>query len=125
MARIYLICPVRAATPKQVELMTAYVQVLESRGHIVHFPHRDVDQHDRDVNICRRHRAAMFALGAYDEVHVWLDEGKTLSSGEHFDLGMAYMLDQFVAELKFVVVNGPLPQTTYKSFTNLLRSLTK
>ncbi len=91
--KCYLICPVRKATPQQVSDMEAYVDALESTGeYSFHLPHRDVNQTNDDggVRICMEHADAM--LGCH-EIHVWLDQYGGLSTGSHFDLGMAYMLN--------------------------------
>lgn len=81
---IYIICPVRNGTPDEI---TEYVESLEREGHSVHFPPRDVDQDDpTGARICREHRDYMKIA---DRVDVFWD---VMSSGSHFDLGMAYGL---------------------------------
>lgn len=107
--RIYIICPVRKAG-SEIDLVSAYVADLESQGHVVHYPPRDVDQTDDGVGlrICQHHRDAMEKA---DEVHVWWNPDST---GSHFDFGMAYALHKPV-----VVVNSP-NRTPNKSYTNIL-----
>ena len=84
---IYIICPVRCASPSDVEMWRAYADALRSEGHVVHFPPDDAPQDDpTGAEICRVHRDAMVAA---DEVHVFWD---SWSYGSHFDLGMAYAL---------------------------------
>lgn len=86
---VYLICPVRRCTPEVRAEMDGYVANLERLGYEVHYPPRDVDQSNDDggVRICIEHLDAMLGV---DEVHIWWDNE---SSGSHFDLGMAYMLN--------------------------------
>ena len=107
--KIYVICPVRRAGD-EVSTVSAYVSKLESEGHIVHYPPRDVDQTDDGIglSICQHHRAAMEEA---DEVHVWWDYEST---GSHFDFGMAYALHKPI-----FVVNNP-NRTPNKSYTNIL-----
>lgn len=131
MKLIYLICPVRRATDEQMDGMRAYVETLEANGYIVHWPPRDVDQSNDDggVRICREHRD--FLLGC-DEVHVWMEDDGGMSTGSHFDLGMAYMLDAMRRSiinrrdppLKFIIANPErLSDCKEKSFVHVLRSL--
>lgn len=123
MAKIYLICPVRQATEADRAAMDKYVADLEAKGHGVHLPHRDVNQQNTDggSRICRAHRLAMTDC---DEIHVWVKPDGKISEGEHFDLGMAYMLN-LIGEfpMKFRICGNPLPRTPYNSFTNVLKDL--
>jgi hypothetical protein len=105
--------------------MEGYVEGLELQGHEVHLPHRDVDQTNDDggVRICLEHRKSMLDC---DEVHVWIRPDGTISEGEHFDLGMAFMLtspDLPGPNIKFKTCGHPLPRTPHKSFTNVLKVL--
>ena len=87
--KIFLICPVR--TPDDKEYADWVVDRLERQGHTVHYPPRDVDQTDDGVGleIVRAHRKAMLET---DEIHViW----NPASTGSHFDLGSAFMLQAF------------------------------
>lgn len=118
MAHIYLICPVRQATPEQRAQLDKYVERLETEGHVVHYPPRDVDQSNDDgaLRICQEHRDAMLLC---DQVHVWWDNA---SMGCHFDLGMAYMLATTGEwPIEFVLANpAETPPLASKSFQNLL-----
>lgn len=113
----------------------AYVAELEQQGHEVHLPLRDVDQTNDDggVRICMEHLTALLNIVRSDdpskrcqgEVHVWIQNDGTLSEGEHFDFGMAFMFSWWHKGVKFVIANGPLRKTAHKSFTNLLLEMAK
>lgn len=123
MSRIYLISPVRQATEADRVAMDEYVRGLEAQGHEVHLPHRDVDQSNDDggLRIVKAHRLAMAQA---DEIHVWVKPDGTISEGEHFDLGMAYMMQLFADwPVRFRLCGNPLPRTEHKSFTNVLKDL--
>ena len=108
--KIYLICSVRNADSASKKEADAYVVQLESKGHTVHYPPRDVDQTDDGIgfNICNTHRKAIIEC---DEVHVlWNKE----SIGSHFDFGMAFALNK-----KIVVANG-IERSKNKSYGNVL-----
>jgi hypothetical protein len=93
--KIYLICPVRNITEQQSEEIKKYVELLELDGHEVHYPPRDVNQNDETgYNICVAHRFAMINC---DRVDIFWD---VRSSGSHFDLGMAFVLDKEVKLVK-------------------------
>jgi len=83
--KIYLICSVRNASEKERKAQERYVRRLESLGHKVHYPPRDVDQKDETgINICLAHK---HAIGCSTEVRaIWNPE----SEGSVFDLGMAF-----------------------------------
>jgi len=117
--KVYLVCPVTNCSLDVKTQMDAYVADLESRGYDVHYPPRDVCQDaDRSVEyICETHVEAMLDC---DEVHVWWDPN---SKGSHFDLGMAYMLNQY-GPLKFVLANE-YAETPHRSYGNLLRNLAR
>ncbi len=88
MSRIYLVCPVRQATPEQTAAIREYVAKLEAQGHCVHWPARDTVQED-DTNgwqVCEENARAIIEA---DEVHVWWDPR---SQGSVFDLGIAWAL---------------------------------
>lgn len=125
MRKIYLICPVRLATKKELKAMTEYVENLEeTQEYRVHFPPRDADQTNdgeaASLRICHTHREAMRNC---DEIHVWLTQKRCLSTGSIFDLGMAFMIAR-VRPVEFVVANPPVRLTKEKSIENLLRMLT-
>ncbi len=113
--RIFLICPVR--TPDDKEYADWAVDRLERQGHEVHYPPRDVDQTDDGVGfeIVKAHRRAMLEA---DEIHViWNPE----STGSHFDLGSAFMLQAFKrVPIRIVRV---FESTDHKSFGNVLKTL--
>jgi hypothetical protein len=107
---VYIICPVRMLTEDVKAQMDAYVAGLESFGHQVHYPPRDVDQTDPvGTHIVRAHRKAMRKATA---VHVYWDAS---SFGSHVDLGMAIALGKPIQ-----LINDP-PRTPHKSYTNVLR----
>jgi hypothetical protein len=107
---IYVICPVRNLKAGELAVLKGHVAEQERQGHNVHFPPRDVDQSDPiGWHIACAHRAAMRTA---DEVHIlWNVE----SYGEHFDVGMAFILDK-----KLVFIQEP-DATPQKSYTNVLR----
>lgn len=127
--RIYLICPVRQCTPEQKKEIDQYVEALETQGHWVHYPPRDVDQTNDDggLRICREHRTAMLTC---NEVHVWWDPRST---GSHFDLGMAFMLQEILLILRIlgisqerslrIVSANEIPDEVEKSFSSVLRGI--
>lgn len=108
---IFMICPVRNATPEMQEGIEAEVGFLESQGHIVYYPARDTNQLDgTGLRICKDNRSA---IEAADEVHIIWD-GK--STGSLFDLGMAFALRK-----KIVPVFGKFPtMSDGKSFQNMV-----
>ncbi len=114
--RIFLICPVRGATPDELSMMEKYVQGLESSGHVVHWPPRDTDQRDPiGLRICGDNRQAIVDA---NEVHVWWSP---TSMGSLFDLGMAFALEK-----KIVLANfDRVERTPNKSFSNVLLELAK
>ena len=107
--RVYLVCPVRNATPEQTAEIKAYVEGLEANGYLVHWPARDTIQEDETNGwqVCEQNGEAI--MGA-DEVHVWWDPK---SQGSMFDLGMAWMLrlieewsgTSWSCDQKFVLAN--------------------
>lgn len=111
--RIFLISSVRNRSARTDKFLDSYVESLESKGYVVHYPKRDVDQTDDGcgLKICQAHRKAMKKA---DEVHVlWnLD-----SKGSHFDFGMAFM-----AEKKIRLIHIP-KATPQKSYGNVLIKL--
>jgi len=114
--RVYLICPVRHCSDEVRAKIDAYVQSLENKGYIVHYPPRDVKQTETTEHaICEAHARAMLVS---DEVHAWWDP---TSLGSHFDFGMAYMLFHMWGK-KFVLANNP-PITKTRSYGNYFRKL--
>jgi hypothetical protein len=118
--KIYLICAVRDQKDSIKQRIDEYVDQLESQGHFVHYPPRDVDQRDDGLglNILEAHRNAMLQS---DEVHVWWDEE---SKGSHFDLGMAWLLKVYRPEIRIKYVIRP-QKTSHKSFNNVFIYLTE
>jgi len=109
--KIFMICPVRNATPQMRENILAEVEHLESLGHSVHYPARDTKQDDpTGLSICKANRAA---IEAADEIHViWDGE----STGSIFDLGVAFALRK-----KVVPVVGRFPRMSNgKSIQNMV-----
>ena len=119
MSYIYLICPVRNRTKEDISFADDYVADLEEKGHIVHYPPRDVCQDDNGIgiSICEQHRDAMLKA---QECHVIWDVN---SIGSHMDLGMAYVL-QKANGMKIKLVNK-VEKTSHKSYTNVLIELDK
>ena len=112
---VYLICPVRNVTTEQKQFLDDYVAKLESRNYVVHYPPRDVDQSMDGNKICEAHRESMIEC---DECHVYFDAAST---GSHFDLGMAYVM-QALHGTKIILIND-LEKTPHKSYTNFLIEL--
>jgi hypothetical protein len=85
--KIYLICPVRNASPEYSRAAGNYVAQLESLGRQFYWPARDTDQSDpTGLRICKDNRSA---IEAADVVHViWVGQ----SQGSLFDLGIAFAL---------------------------------
>jgi nucleoside 2-deoxyribosyltransferase len=106
--RIFVIGPVRAATLEERLTMQWHVECLESWGNIVHLPHRDTNQKETGLNICREN---LDAIRKADEVHVFFTPG---SSGTHFDLGMAFALGKKIKVIETV------EYTPGKSFANMI-----
>lgn len=111
---VYLICPVRGVTDEEKAHLDCYVIGLEAGGrYSVHYPPRDVDQTLSGPVISEKHRNAM---NRADEIHVyWNPESK----GSHFDLGMAYVLQQWLGK-KVVVVNIVQPSSNGKTYADVL-----
>jgi nucleoside 2-deoxyribosyltransferase len=109
--KIYLVCPVRYATPEFSQAAGSYVAQLESQGYQVYWPARDTDQVDpTGLRICKDNR---HAIEAADEVHVIWDG---FSQGSIFDLGIAFALRK-----QIVPVTGCFPsRTTGKSIQNMV-----
>ena len=110
--KIYLVCSVRNCTVEQQMEADTYVATMESNGHQVHYPPRDVNQNDPTggIQICKAHRAA---IEACDEVHILWDGN---SKGSHFDLGMAWALRKQVK-----LVNKNFPDVTGKSYLKVIQ----
>jgi len=106
--RIFIICAVRNATDEFRSELESYVERLELLGHIVHLPHRDTDQEQAGLDICKTNRDA---IRAADEVHVFYSPN---SQGTHFDLGMAFAMG------KGLVVVANVPYGPGKSYPRMI-----
>lgn len=107
--KIYLICPVRNSDFDSSNI----VRCIESYGHTVHFPPRDVNQDDpTGAEICKAHLAAM---REDDEVDIVWDVN---SKGSHFDLGMAYALGKTIK-----LIYALQPDDSGKSYLKVIKSL--
>lgn len=111
--KIFLICPVRNATPQVRKRIETYVENLENRGNSVYYPARDTDQKDdTGFRICSDNREAIFEA---DEVHIFWDSER-VSQGSLFDLGVAF------AYKKPLLIANPediIPEQG-KSFLNMI-----
>ena len=118
MSKIYIICPVRNCPEETKKFLDEYVDQLESKGNIVHYPLRDVVQTQSGLNICSEH--AQF-MSVANEVHIHWDPE---SGGSVFDLGMAFLKSHNSVDFKFVIINkDDVKRTPNKSFTNMLLDL--
>lgn len=108
---IFLVCPVRGASPAETAAIREYVARLEAAGAAVYWPARDTDQGGDGLAICLKHREV---IEAASEIHVWWSPG---SEGSRFDLGMAFALR------KPVRLANRVEPTPTKSFANVLRAI--
>jgi hypothetical protein len=114
---IFIICPVRNASPEIRAKLEAYVKKLESEGHRVHYPPRDTNQDDEvGLNICLQN---LKAVAEADEVHVAWDNQ---SQGVLFDLGIAFTLNKPIRVIKSCF---PRRIPSGKSFPRVIRALEK
>ena len=115
--KIFLICPVRNATPEVTSQINAYVENLENEGWHIHWPARDTDQTDKHgFSICSTNFRAMQDA---EEIHIWFDP---TSYGSVFDEGGLFMLHLLQGNRKVVLANHVEP-TPDKSFANVLLRL--
>jgi len=98
MKRIYIICSVRDASLETKAALEAYADMLEDEGHQVYLPHRDANQKATWLEICMENGAAITCA---DEIHIFWDQKST---GSHFDLGMAFMMDMLIGNKKRVSI---------------------
>lgn len=137
MKKVFVICPVRGATPEVKKKLENYIEELEKMGYEVHYPPRNTNQSDVIGNqICEQNFKAMLES---QEIHRWYDDE---SSGGHFDFGgtfMLYLLKKLVDEMgkdkvlrlikqrrKIVFINrGEIPYKPGKSFQKVLTFLEK
>lgn len=106
--KVFIICTVRNASVAYKERLEAYVADLERSGVDVHLPHRDTDQAQSGLNICRQNHDAILSA---DEVHIFYNPE---SQGTHFDLGVSFALGK-----KTKVVES-VPLTPGKSYQNMI-----
>ena len=117
--RIFIVCKVRGATKEQIAEQMAYVESLESRGHIVHWPHRDTKQNDTEhgTGICRD---TFWQILWAKEVHVIFDptsEGFVADTMITFalnELGKSLPFRKFISRRKVVIVNPEAVDTKIK-----------
>ena len=93
---IFVICSVRGTTDEYRAKLEAYAKQLEECGHIVHLPHRDTNQEDTGLNICKENRYYMMYS---DEVHIFYSPA---SQGTHFDMGVAFALGKKIRVIENV-----------------------
>lgn len=85
---IFIICTVRNATKEYKNNLNKYVKTLESKGHRVHLPHRDTNQNNSGLNICKQNKNAIYNS---NEVHIFYN---SQSQGTHFDMGVAFAFNK-------------------------------
>jgi hypothetical protein len=110
---IYLICPVRNATPEQKIKMQDYIGEKEELGMKIYYPPRDNPYEEVDKigwDICTENKEANQNS---EEVHIFFDP---TSTGTLFDLGIAFALGK-----KLTIVNkDEVDLSNKKSFTNMI-----
>lgn len=86
--KIFLICPVRNATPEQREWIENFVSLKYNEGYIIHAPHLHTRQTDLfgGYAICVQNANA---VATSEEIDIYYDQSST---GSVFDLGVAYAL---------------------------------
>lgn len=86
--KIFLICPVRRATPEQRKYFEDFAQEKTSEGYIIHAPHLNTWQKDifGGYSICIQNAQAVASSA---EIDMYYDQQST---GSVFDLGVAYAL---------------------------------
>lgn len=113
--KIFIICPVRLADAETVKKLEDYALHFETQGYSVHLPHRDTDQEGSGLEICLQNA---HAISAADEIHIFYN---SKSSGIHFDMGVAFVMDIVCGNKKKIVVaeNG-IWEPGVKSFPQFL-----
>jgi len=111
--RIFIICPVRDLKPDEDKKIKAHIKKLENQGHLVHYPPRDTNQHDVEINICRQNRDAILAS---DEVHIFFN---ATSGGSKFDLGTVFTSGKPL----YLINREDVHRTPDKSFDNFVLQL--
>lgn len=88
--KIFLICPVRNATPEQRKWIENFVYEKYNNGYIIHAPHLHTRQSDLfgGYAICKQNA---LAVATSNEINIYYDQ---TSTGSVFDLGVAYALNK-------------------------------
>ncbi len=88
--KIFLICPVRNATPEQRKWIEDFARQKESDGYQIHAPHLHTRQEDLfgGYTICKKNEEA---VATSEEIDLYYDQSST---GSVFDLGAAYQLEK-------------------------------
>lgn len=88
--KIFLICPVRNATPEQKKWIENFVEEKTKAGYSIHAPHLHTRQTDLfgGFAICKQNAEA---VASSEEIDVYYDQSST---GSVFDLGVAYALEK-------------------------------
>ena len=94
MAKLFIICAVRDASPEEVKQLEDYAALWEGQGHKVHLPHRDTDQSATGLEICTQNANA---IREAEEVHIFYT---SKSTGTHFDMGVAFGLNKTIRVIK-------------------------
>ena len=117
---IYILCPVRKASPDIRRFLEGYVTERESEGNKVHYPPRDVNQQDETgFKIMAAHKEAMKKS---DEIHAyWSPE----SEGSVCDLGMALMSEKPLILINRQEVESWLLTHEGKSYTRVVYEIDK
>lgn len=87
MRKVFIICSVRGASDEYRAKLEKYVANLEQDSE-VHLPHRDTNQNETGINICKQNAEA---IKCADEVHIFYS---SKSQGTHFDMGVAFALNK-------------------------------
>jgi len=93
---VFVICPVSIATPEVAARLQAYADMLEDNGVEVHLPQRDTNQLQNAFSICRENATA---IKLSTEIHIFYNR---MSKGTHFDLGVAFCMDQIFGNKKII-----------------------
>lgn len=114
--KIYIICPVRNATPEQLAQQNDYRKKLESEGHSVFYPPRDAPQESKTGYEIVESEA--IAIIACDRIDIFWD---ITSKGEHFDLGMTYMASKILGKKIINIIKLYQPDPAEKSYMKVIK----
>jgi hypothetical protein len=115
MRRIFIICSVRDADDDYRAKLEAYADMLEENGAEVHLPHRDTDQEQSGLDICRQNA---MAINLSNEVHVFYSKE---SQGTHFDMGVAFALAEIAGrDIKIVPVDVTIEPKNVRTFARMI-----